>query len=71
MMLSPTEMRLFEDACANRENQPAASLLNLFGAAKASEILTQVAGVPVTIRAELMDHMRKAIEEQRRFRPRP
>ena len=70
MPLSVTELRLLEEACANRENQAALGLLNVFGATTAAEILAQIAGAPVTIRAEFMDQVRKAIDEQRRLRPR-
>ncbi len=69
MPLTPSELRLFEEACANRANQGVASLLNVFGAATASQILEQIAAAPVTIRKEFMEHVRRAIEEQRRFRP--
>jgi hypothetical protein len=70
MPLSATELRLLEEACANRENQTAFALLNVFGAKTAAEVLKQIADSPVTIRVEFMDQVRKAIEEQRRFRPR-
>ncbi|HEY8711890.1 MAG TPA: hypothetical protein VIM68_03410 [Thermoanaerobaculia bacterium] len=70
MPLSATELRLLEEACANRENQAAFGLLNVFGATTAAEILAQIAEAPVTIRAEFMDQVRKAIDEQRRVRRR-
>lgn len=70
MPLSATELRFLEEACANRENQTAHELLNVFGATTAAEILKNIADSPVTIRGDFMAQVRKAIEEQRRFRPR-
>lgn len=70
MPLSVTERRLLEEACANRDNHAAQGLLNVFGTTTASGILEQIASAPVTIRAEFMDQVRKAIDDQRRFRPR-
>jgi hypothetical protein len=70
MPLSATELRLLEEACANRENRIALELLNVFGATTAAEILKQIADAPVTIRADFMTQVRKAVDEQRRFRPR-
>jgi len=69
MPVSATELRLLEEACANRENHAAQSLLNVWGTTSAAGILQSIADAPVTIRAEMMDQVRKAIEEQRRFRP--
>lgn len=68
MPVSATERRLLEEACANHENHAAHSLLNVFGCTTAGEVLDQIAAAPVTIRAELMDQVRKAIDEQRRVR---
>ena len=68
MPVSATERRLLEEACANRENHYAQSLLNVFGCKTAAEVLDQIAAAPVTIRAELMEQVRKAIDEQRRVR---
>lgn len=70
MPISATELQLLQDACTNRDNQTAQSLLNVFGAQSAAEILSRVADAPVTIRVEMMDQVRKAVDEQRRFRPR-
>lgn len=70
MPLSATELRLLEEACVNRENRTARELLNVFGAKTAAEILGNIADAPVTIRGDFMTQVRKAIEEQRRFRPR-
>lgn len=70
MPLSPMELQLLEQACVNRENHLAASLLNVFGVNCAGDILAGIANSPVTIRAELMDQVKKAVDEQRRFRPR-
>ena len=70
MPLSATELRLLEEACANRENQTALELLNVFGARTAADILKNIADAPVTIRGEFLTQVRKAIDEQRRFRPR-
>ena len=70
MPVSATELRLLEEACANRDNQIAQSLLNVFGTTHATGILESIADAPVTIRAEMMEQVRKAIDEQRRFRPR-
>jgi hypothetical protein len=69
MPLSSTEVQLLEQACANRGNHAAAALLNVFGASTAREVLDQISAAPVTVRAEFMDQVHKAIEEQRRFRP--
>ena len=68
MPVSATERRLLEEACANRDNRFAQSLLNVFGCKTASEILDQLSAAPVTIRTEFMDQVRKAIDEQRRVR---
>lgn len=68
MPLSPTDTRLFEEACANSDNAAARDLLNVFGTTTVAEILKQVNAVPVTIRADLMDQVRQAIEQQRRLR---
>lgn len=68
MPISAAERRLFEEACANLENHAAHSLLNVFGCTTAAEVLDQIAAAPVTIRAEFMDEVRKAIDEQRRAR---
>lgn len=68
MPLSSAEVQLLEEACATRENQAAAALLNLFGTNNAREVLDQIVAAPVTVRAELMDQVRKAIDEQRRYR---
>jgi hypothetical protein len=70
MPLSTAEVRLLEEACANRENEVARSLLNVFGAKTAAEVLAQIAAAPVTIRAEFMEEVKKAIDTQRRYRPR-
>jgi polyribonucleotide nucleotidyltransferase len=70
MPLSATELRLLEEACATRENQTARELLNVFGATTAAEVLRNIADAPVTIRGDFMTQVRKAIDEQRRFRPR-
>jgi hypothetical protein len=68
MPVSATERRLLEEACANRDNHAAQSLLNVFGCTTAAEILDQLSAAPVTIRAEFMDQVHKAIDEQRRVR---
>ncbi|HEX9160111.1 MAG TPA: hypothetical protein VF980_00270 [Thermoanaerobaculia bacterium] len=69
MRLSTDDRLVFEAACATRENEVARTLLNLFGAANADEVLEQIAAAPVTVRSELIEHVFKAIDEQRRFRP--
>jgi len=68
--LSPAEVRLLEEACTNRDNEAARTLLNAFGVTTAAEVLAQIAAAPVTIRGELMEEVKRAIEAQRRFRPR-
>jgi ribosomal protein L12E/L44/L45/RPP1/RPP2 len=68
--LSSAEVRLLEEACINRDNETARSLLNVFGAKTADEVLAQIAAAPVTIRGEFMEEVKRAIEAQRRFRPR-
>jgi hypothetical protein len=70
MLLSSAERTLLEAACANRDNEMARKLKNLFGVSTVDGILEQVAAAPVTVRLELIDEVRKAIDEQRRFRPR-
>ena len=70
MPLSPTELQLLEDACANRDNHIAAGLLNVFAGKCAADVLHGIADAPVTIRIEFMDSVRKAIDEQRLARTR-
>ena len=68
MPLTSTELLLLEQACANRDNHVASTLLNVFGVKTAADILAAIADAPVTIRAELMNQVKKAVDEQRRFR---
>lgn len=68
MPLTTTERRLLEEACANRENHTAQSLLNVFGCKSAADVIAQIAAAPVTIRADFMDQVRKAVDDQRRYR---
>lgn len=68
MPLTTTERRLLEEACANRENHTAQSLLNVFGCTSAADVIAQIAAAPVTIRADFMDQVRKAVDDQRRYR---
>jgi hypothetical protein len=68
MPLSSAEVQLLDEACSNHENHAAGALINLFATANAREVLDQIVAAPVTIRADLMDEVRKAIDEQRRFR---
>ena len=70
MAVSPKELRLLEEACANRENEVARALLNAFGATSAVEMLDQLKYAPVTIRNEFMDYVHRAIDSQRTVRRR-
>ena len=68
MPLSPTEREVFEEACANRQNEAAITLLNLFASKSAADVLEQILLVPPKVRPDVMEQVRKAIEEQRRAR---
>jgi hypothetical protein len=70
MLLSGEERSLLEAACANRDNEAAQTLMNLFGVATADEIIEHVAATRAPMRTDLINEVRKAIEAQRRFRPR-
>jgi hypothetical protein len=68
--LSLAEIRLLEAACVNRDNEAARSLLNVFAATTAAEVLAEIKAAPVIIRDDFMDEVKRAIEAQRLFRPR-
>jgi hypothetical protein len=70
MLLSSTDRALLEEACANRHNEKARSLLNVFGASTAAEIIDHITSAPAAIRTDLIDEVLQAINDQRRFRQR-
>ena len=71
MQLSADELVLLTAACADRNNTRAQELLNVLGTSVASEIVREIASLPVELQKELETHVREAINEQkRRVRPR-
>lgn len=71
MRLSADETALLRVACNDLSNQRAQELVNVLGTALADEILSLMQTLPPEFRRDLENHVREAIEEQkRRIRPR-
>jgi hypothetical protein len=66
MRLSTEELRVLDQACADRGNRAANELVNLFGAASASDVMVHVLTAPRELRDELFRTIREAIDEQKR-----
>ena len=66
MLLSLNEIALLTAACADRNNQKAAELVNLLGTDSATEIVRLVAAFPSQMRWEIEKQVHEAINEQKR-----
>jgi hypothetical protein len=64
MKLATDDMRLFEIACADRENVHAQELLNVFAVETADEVLEQLAAAPLGVMADLFSHLWRAVERE-------
>lgn len=70
MRLTTDETRVFEAACADRQNLFAQELLNVFAASTAAAVLRHIATAPIGFHEALVRHIRQAIDEQKqRHRP--
>ncbi len=68
MRLSPDEMELFEAGCRDQTNVHAQELLNVFGAERALEVLTQLSLVPLGLLIEIVSHLWHALNHEIRRR---
>lgn len=66
MKFSTEELRVLDQACADRGNRAAHELVNLFGAVSAADVMAQVSTAPRELRDELLRTIREAIDEQKR-----
>jgi hypothetical protein len=66
MLLSKDKIALFTAACADRNNQKAAEVMNLLGTGSGMEIVRLVAALPGPMRWEIEKQVHEAIAEQKR-----
>ncbi len=68
MRLTAAEMELFEAACADRGNDAARELMNLFAVERGVDILLLLPSIPLGLLAELASHLWRAINHEHRKR---
>lgn len=68
MRLTSVERQLFEAACADRGNDAARELLNLFGADKPEDVLILLPTIPLALLVPFRNHLWRAINHEHRKR---
>ena len=68
MRLSTHEMELFEAACADRCNDAAQELMNLFAVERAIDVLLQFSTIPLGLLGDLASHLWRAVNHEHRKR---
>jgi hypothetical protein len=68
MRLTIEEMELFEAACADRGNDAAQELLNVFAVERGIDVLPHLPTVPLGLLADLASHLWRAVNHEHRKR---